>query len=212
MTGYPITAKALAEALGTFFLIFTIALVITDPAASQWGPLAIAAVLCAMIYAIGHISRAHFNPAVTLAYALLKDCKPREIIPYLAAQLTATTAASFAALIIRGHPELEPATFDLVPTVIAEFTFTFALVVVIMNVALRQPNNQHYGLAIAATVLAGILAVGPISAAAFNPAVLLAVTIIGYANFADLWPHLLAQLTAATAAVYAFKAMTKPAP
>ncbi len=209
MTGYPISAKALAEAIGTFFLVLTIALVITDPTSSQWGPLAIAAVLCAMIYATGHISRAHFNPAVTLAYVLLSDCKPKEVIPYLAAQLTAAGAASFTALILRGHPELAPMTFDLIPTLIAEFVFTFALVVVIMNVALRQPGNQHYGLAIAATVLAGILAVGDTSAAAFNPAVLVAFAITGFARIADLWPHLLAQLTAATAAAVAFRAMTK---
>ncbi|MEO1718002.1 MAG: porin, partial [Planctomycetota bacterium] len=148
------------------------------------------------------------NPAVTLAYALLKDCKPGEIAPYLAAQLAATAAATVTALAIHGTPELQPRTFDLVPTLLAEFTFTVALVVVIMNVALRQPNNQHFGIAIAATVLAGILAVGETSAAAFNPAVLVAFALTGFANTTDLWPHLLAQLTAATTAVFAFKAMT----
>ncbi|MEL6498238.1 MAG: aquaporin [Planctomycetota bacterium] len=208
MPSYPLTAKALAEFIGTYFLILTITLAITDPTPSPWAPLAIAAVLCAFVYATGHISRAHFNPAVTLAYALLKDCKPREIAPYLAAQFAATAAATFTALAIHGSPELAPRTFELVPTLLAEFTFTFALVVVIMNVALRQPNNQHYGFAIAATVLAGILAVGETSAAAFNPAVLVSFALTGFANATDLWPHLLAQLTAATTAVLTFKAMT----
>ncbi|MGP1272012.1 MAG: aquaporin [Phycisphaerales bacterium] len=203
----PLRAKALAEAVGTFFLVLTISLVITDPTPTGWGPIAIAAVLAAMIYALGHISRAHFNPAVTFAFVLMRDCTPREIAPYLAAQIAAAGAASFLALILQGSPEMPPRTFDLVPTLLAEFVFTFALVVVILHVALRQPGNQHYGITIAAVVLAGIVTVGPISAAAFNPAVLICFAVTDFANPSDLWPHLLAQLTAAITAVFAFEAM-----
>lgn len=206
--------RALVEFIGTLLLVLAIGLAVLPPGAGALAPLAIAATLCALIYAGGHVSEAHYNPAVTLA-ALLRGWLPaRHALPYFIAQFLAAAAAAGIVLFLKpSDPAAAPLTIDPLPTLIAEALFTFALVFVILNVATTAAlkNNQFYGLAIALTVLGGILAVGPISGAVFNPAVLLALTIMGIIQPTDTWPHLLGQLAGSLVALAAF-GITEPRP
>jgi aquaporin Z len=94
---------------------------------------------------------------------------------------------------------------------IVEFLFTFALCYVVLNVATARgtEGNSFYGLAIGFTVAAGILAVGPVSGGAFNPAVAIGATVMGLFSWSHLWIYLVANLAGGAAAAYAFRA-TQP--
>ncbi|MEI6862365.1 MAG: aquaporin [Verrucomicrobiota bacterium] len=83
--------KYLVEFICTFFLVFTIGMVVREHA--MLAPLAIGAVLMAMIFAGGHVSGAHYNPAVTLAVYLRGKCEAKDVAPYWAAQFLAAAAA-----------------------------------------------------------------------------------------------------------------------
>ena len=158
--------KFVVELTGTFFLILTIGITAD--------PLAIAAVLMGLIYFGGHISKAHYNPAVTLAFYLQKSISKSDVALYLVAQLIGAVLAGALSLSITGVPtEIAVQVSNWYQATLIEVLFTFIMVLVILNVAIAPTTagNQFYGLAIAATVYAGIMAAGPISGAAFNPAV-----------------------------------------
>lgn len=199
--------KAIVEFVGTFFLVFTITMVVIEPGAGALAPLAIGSVLMVMVYAGGHVSGAHYNPAVTMAVFLRGKCPAGDIAPYIIAQLLAAAAASGLALVFKDTSGLTPSEFEIVPTILAEVLFTFALVFVILNVATAKATagNPYYGVAIGLTVLAGAYAVGGVSGGAFNPAVVLALGITGLAEWTDLWMHLIGNVGGALAAVAAFK-------
>jgi len=200
---------AVVEFIGTFFLMIAIAFVVSGPVAESvgvLGPFVFSGVLIAMIYAGGHVSGAHYNPAVSLAFLLHGELERRELVPYLVAQLTAAAAAVYTARLIAGGAAPAPLAIEPLPGLLAEFVFTFALVYVILNVATARllEDNQFYGVAIGAVVLGGAYAVGPVSAAAFNPAVAVGLAIAGVVDWADLWIHGLAELAAAVAAARVF--------
>lgn len=205
-------AKLIVEFIGTFFLILTIGMTVIDPGgAGAFAPLAIASVLMVMVYAGGHISGAHYNPAVTLAALLRGKITPKDAVPYIIAQVLGAVAASVAALFLKDGETivaLEPA---IVPALLAEFLFTFALAYVVLNVATAKATagNSFYGLAIGFIVLAGAFAVGGISGGAFNPAVAIGLGIMGLVEWADLWIHLIAEAAGGVAAAMVFKATVK---
>jgi aquaporin Z len=197
------------EFIGTFFLVLTVCCVVLFNAALA--PLAIGAVLAAMIFAGGHISGGHFNPAVTLAVFLRGRMAARDVGPYMAAQMVGGT---LAALIARLVVDATTTPFsvsgrDLVAAFVVELLFTFALAYVVLNVATSQahPNNSFYGLAIGFTVLAGAVAVGGVSGGAFNPAVGFGTAVAGVASWSMLWVYVLATLAGGAAAAYAFRAL-----
>lgn len=197
--------KYLVEFIGTFFLVFTIGCTVIPGSEGVIPPLAIGGVLMAMIFAGGHISGAHYNPAVTVAVFLRGKCPASDIVPYIVAQLAAAAVASLAATYLMGQGS--PLAIPEVPkALLAGFLFTFALVYVILNVATSRANegNGFYGLAIGFTVMAGAFAVGGISGAAFNPAVALGFGMMGLVNFTDLWIHLVSNVGGAVAAAYVF--------
>ena len=136
-------------------------------------PLAIGSVLMTMIYAGGHISGAHYNPAVTLALWMRGRCPTQEVPGYIVAQVVAAVAAAIFVLFLKGHPTIKAAEPDIVRALAAEFVFTFALAYVVLNVATAKgtEGNSFYGLAIGFLVLVGAISVGWVSGAAFNPAV-----------------------------------------
>ncbi|MFN9974081.1 MAG: aquaporin, partial [Phycisphaerae bacterium] len=186
-------SKYAVESIGTFFLVGAIGLTTIDPGgAGAWAPAAIAATLIAMIYAGGHISGAHYNPAVTAAVTIRGKCFLADAIPYIVAQCVGAAAAAFLVLYLKSGAKIEPRTYVPIPALIAEALFTFAMVFVILNVATAKANanNSHYGVSIGMIVLGGMLCVGPISGAGFNPAVALACGLWGMVNWADLGPHL----------------------
>jgi aquaporin Z len=193
--------KYLVELIGTFFLMATIGL-----AAGPLAPLAIGAVLMVMIFAGGHISGAHYNPAVTLAVFLRGKCPPGDVLPYMAVQVVGAALAAFVVLFLKGVPG-EPQTIDMLRALAAEFLFTFALAYVVLNVATAKgtSGNSFYGLAIGFTVLAGAVAVGPISLGAFNPAVAVGLTVLGNSAVANIWIYLVANFAGGAAAAMVFK-------
>ncbi|MEN9662194.1 MAG: hypothetical protein RL324_1143 [Verrucomicrobiota bacterium] len=196
--------KAFVEFIGTFFLVFTIGMAVRS--GSPLAPLAIAAGLMAVIYGGGHVSGAHFNPAVTLAALIRGSCPKQDALPYLAAQFLAAFSAAWLTCYLVGAPEHAPVLRGTVPSAIVEFLFTFALAWVILNVATAKANagNSHYGLAIAMVVLAGAVSVGGISGGAFNPAVGLGVYIMGLETAHQLAVYFIADLAGGAAAALAF--------
>ena len=202
--------KYLVELIGTFFLLFTIGNVVVEPGPGVLAPLAIGSVLMVMIYAGGHISGAHYNPAVTVAVLLRGKCEAKDVVPYIVAQLAGAAAAAGAVMFLKG-PEtvVQPMELaDKIPQVMAaEILFTFALVYVILNVATAKgtEGNSFYGLAIGFTVLAGALAVGGISGGVFNPAVALGISIIGKLPWDSIWIYLAANFVGAILGALVFK-------
>jgi aquaporin Z len=198
--------KYFVEFIGTFFLVFTVGASVRSGA--PLAPVAIGSVLMVMIFAGGHISGGHFNPAVTLAVWLRGKCEAKDVVPYWVAQLVAAVAAAVLVLFVTEKPALPPGLHGTVPSLIVEFLFTFALAWVVLNVATAKgtAGNSFYGLAIGFTVLSGAVAVGGISGGAFNPAVGLGVFVMGLANLHQLAVYLVADLLGGGAAALAFKA------
>jgi aquaporin Z len=202
--------KYVVEFIGTFFLVFTIGNVVVEPGAGNLAPLAIGGVLMVMIFAGGHISGAHYNPAVTLAVFLRGKCDAKDVGPYLGAQVAAAAIAAKCVLFLKG-PDAVIQAMDLsakIPQVIlAEILFTFALAFVILSVATAKgtEGNSFYGLAIGFTVMAGAFAVGGISGGVFNPAVAVGISVIGLSSWANIWVYLVANFAGGALAAFVFK-------
>jgi len=202
--------KYLVEFIGTFFLVFTVcaASMGTD---KTLVPLAAGAVLAAMIFAGGHISGGHFNPAVSVAVFVRGRLGARDLGFYVVAQLVAGAAAAGVARFVayNSTPVASsiPSGRPLAAAIVAELVFTFALAYVVVNVATSKdhPNNSFYGLAIGFTVLAGAVAVGGVSGGAFNPAVGLGVCLAGLAGWKMIWIYLLATVAGGALAGYVFR-------
>jgi aquaporin Z len=200
--------KYAAEFIGTFFLVFTVGCTGIAAGPGVIPPLAIGAVLMVMIYAGGHVSGAHFNPAVTLGVFLRGRCPAVDVVPYWIAQLAGAFAAAAIVLFLKAG---EAVSLDaVVPAAFAaELLFTFALVYVILNVATAKSTagNSYFGLAIGFTVLAGAFAVGDVSGGAFNPAVAVGAMVMGMLPWGKLWLYLAAELIGGAVAAMVFKAI-----
>lgn len=202
--------KYLVEFIGTFFLVFTIGMVVINTGDSVLlAPLAIGSALMVMVYAGGHISGGHYNPAVSLAVFLRGKLTSRELGIYWVVQLLGAAVASGVVLFLKGNPTVTAFPVDSIRALIAEFLFTFALCYVVLNVATAKgtAGNSFYGLAIGFTVAAGAYAVGPISGAAFNPAVALGLSIMGLSSWINIWYFVVGNLAGALVAAYAFRAI-----
>ena len=210
--------KLIVEFIGTFFLVFTVGMSVKGPdGAGPLAAVAIGSVLMVMVYAGGHISGGHYNPAVTLGVTLRGKAPWAALIPYWVAQEAAAVAAGFAVLFIKGSASGGPpgpaggaATTYAVPAqLLVEFLFTFALVYVVLNVATAKgtTGNSFYGLAIGFTVMAGAFAVGPVSGGAFNPAVAVGVASAGLAEWTNIWIPIAADLAGGAVAALVFKGL-----
>ena len=206
------TAKLLTELIGTFFLVLTIGLTVLI--GSALAPLAIAGILMTMIYAGGHVSGAHYNPAVTLAVWLRGKMPASEIAPYMAAQIVGAILAAFAAYAVTGDVlQVTPAEeTGLGAFFLLELLFTFALVFVILNVAtsIETAGNDYFGLAIGLVGLAGARAAGPSSGGAFNPAVALGPILVDLfvgegLTVSGLWVYLVATFAGGALAAFVFR-------
>lgn len=200
--------KYVVEFIGTFFLVFTIGMTVMSPKdAGILAPLAIGSALMVMIFAGGHISGAHYNPAVTLAVLLRGKCLVTDAIAYWIMQALAAVAAALVVIFMKGDQATPGPAPDIAKALVAEFLFTFALCYVVLNVATAKgtANNSFYGLAIGFTVLTGALAVGAVSGGAFNPAVAIGITMMGLSAVANIWIFFVANFAAAVAAAFVFK-------
>ena len=161
----PLGRKLVVEFIGTFFLVYTVCMA-THPTtgAGTLAPLAIGAVLMVMVFAGGHVSGAHYNPAVSTAVLFRGKMTATEWVSYVVTQLVAAVLAALLARAVVGHASAA-ATFGVGKMLIVEFLFTFALAYVVLNVATAPgtAGNSFYGLAIGFTVAAGAFAVGGVS-------------------------------------------------
>lgn len=207
MLRFPAMAKYLTEFIGTFFLVSTIGYTVIAPGAGDMAPLAIGATLMVMIFAGGHVSGGHYNPAVTLAVYLRGRCPAMDVLPYWLAQLCGAGAAAVLVLFVRDKVVVTALEPDVTRALIAEFIYTFALCYVVLNVATAKgtTGNPTYGLAIGFTVLAGAYSVGAISGGAFNPAVAVGITVMGLSRIANIWIYVVANFAAAAAAAFTFR-------
>jgi aquaporin Z len=202
--------KYAVELIGTFLFLFTIAVSVLS--ASTWAPLAIGTALMVMIYAGGHISGGHYNPAVTLAALVRGRIGLPDAIGYWIAQLAGGLLAMALARWVIDPAQVHTLTLSghaLSAAFIAELLFTFALCYVVLNVATSKdhPTNSFYGLAIGFTVLTGAIAVGGLSGGVFNPAVAISGAAIGLFAWPTLWAYLVAQIIAGIAAGLTFLAL-----
>ena len=202
--------KDAVEAIGAFFLVFTVA--VSGLSHSTFTPLAAGSALMVMVYAGGHISGGHYNPAVTLAALVRRRIGWGQAVQYWIVQLVAGVVAGLVARAVVDPATvttLRPSGRALGATAVVELLFTFALCYVVLNVATSkdQPGNSFFGLAIGFTVAAGAFAVGGISGAAFNPAVSLGAAVGGLFAWSTLWVYLVAQAVAGIAAGLVFRAL-----
>ena len=206
------TAKLITEFIGTFFLVLTIGLTVLI--GSEFAPIAIGSVLMVMVYMGGHVSGAHYNPAITLAVWMRGKLPAAEILPYMGVQVLAAVAGAFCAYLVTGDVlTVAPAEeTSLASFFLLELLFTFALALVILNVATsaETAGNSYYGLAIGFTVLAGAFAAGPISGGAFNPAVALGPILVDLfvgegLTVSGLWVYLVATFAGAALAALVFR-------
>jgi aquaporin Z len=202
--------KYLAEFIGTFFLVLTVGCTGIAVGPGVIPPLAIGSVLMVMIYAGGHISGAHYNPAVTLGVWLRGACRAAALVPYMAGQTVAALAAAAAVIYLKIGAPVHAFRAATGPGFISEFLFTFALVYVVLQTATTKSTsgNSYFGLAIGFTVLAGAFAVGDISGAAFNPAVAIGACAMGMLPWSMLWLYLAAEFAGGALAAAVFHALT----
>jgi aquaporin Z len=201
----PLDRKLAAEFVGTFFLVFTVGMATAKTGAGALAPLAIGSVLMVMVFAGGHISGGHYNPAVSTAVLIRGKMTSGEWVSYVATQLV---AGVLAGLLVRGFNGAGTA-IAIASTwkvLVAEFLFTFALAYVVLNVATARgtEGNSFYGLAIGFTVAVGAFAVGGVSGGAFNPAVALGASVMGIFKWSHIWIYLLATELGGAVAAGAF--------
>jgi aquaporin Z len=198
-----ISNKLIAEFIGTMFLV---------TAALLGGGVAAAATLCLCIYAMGHVSGGHYNPAVSVGVFLRGRSSQRELIEYVVAQFAGALVAFVLWRIISGgNPEGYTAPkVDFGKGLIGEFLGTFLLVTTVLHVATTKAlaGNQFYGAAIGLCVIGGGAIAGAAgSGGALNPAVGLGIVLSGTKEFAAIAVYLLGCLGGGAVAAIVFRIM-----
>jgi aquaporin Z len=197
--------KLVVEFVGMFLFVFTVGMATNKAGAGALAPLAIGSVLMVMVFAGGHVSGGHFNPAVSTAVFLRRRMAGIEFATYVVTQLVAAVLAGFVVRYVGGREAHAPVA-STGKMLVAEFLFTFALAWVVLHVATASGTlgNSFYGLAIGFTVVTGAFAVGGISGGAFNPAVAIGAMVTGLLEWSNIWIYLIAELLGAAVAAYLF--------
>ncbi len=192
--------KVLTEFIGTFFLVMGAAL---------GGGLGAASALMVMVYAGGHISGAHYNPAVSLAVWMRGRLSIGDMIGYWMSQIG---GGLLAAVVVANVLSTEGLGECVIPDdgiargIIAEIIGTFALAYVVLNVATAKgtSGNSFYGLAIGGTVLAMATVIGKFSGGAYNPAVAIGLSIQKTLCWSQIWIYMVGSIGGAALAAIAF--------
>src|SRR4051794_14361289 len=210
-------AKLLTEFAGTF--VFLVAIAFSGPSGAL-APLVVGLALTAMVYMGGHVSGAHYNPAVSFALYLRGVIGLATMGLYWATQVVAGVLAfGFASLLGAHVAGVHPGPGVVWSSALAaEVVFTAALALVVLNVAATKETagNSYYGLAIGFTVAAGAFAVGPVPGAAFNPAVGIGATLVSalssHGGWSDLWIYIAGPLIGAAVAAGIHWLQARPGP
>ena len=207
--------RYLAELIGTFALVFcgTGAIVINDVTNGNVSHVGVAItfglIVTVMIYALGSISGAHINPAVTIAFSFTDRYDKKDLVPYIIAQLLgAFLASGVLRYLFQEHDHLG-ATFpigDWQQTFILEIILTYFLMLVILLVSQNKEVTQFTGLAVGATVLLEAMFAGPITGASMNPARSIAPAIVS-GNISELWIYIIAPIIGAVLASFTWKVL-----
>jgi len=207
----------IAELTGTFALVFcgTGAMVIdqqTNGAVSHIGvAITFGLIVMGMIYALGNISGAHLNPAVSIAFALAKRFPIKQIVPYLISQIAGAVLASLTLKALFPTNELLGATIPAgseMQSFILELILTFFLMLVIINVATGSKEQGMFaGIAIGAVVALEAMFAGPICGASMNPARSLGPAIVS-GHLAHVWLYIVAPVTGAALSILLWKYLT----
>jgi aquaporin Z len=202
--------KLVVEFIGTFFLVFTVGMAVNN--AGALAPLAIGSALMVMVFAGGHVSGGHYNPAVSTAVFLRGKISQPEYVSYVVTQIVAGVVAGLVIIVLGYDFDNAADVAGAGKMLIVEFLFTFALATVVLNVATSRgtEGNSFYGLAIGFTVATGAFAVGAISGGAFNPAVAIGAMVMGLLSWGDIWIYLIANLAGGAVAAFVFL-YTQPA-
>jgi aquaporin Z len=204
---YSLDRKLAVEFIGMFLFVFTVGMATesANKSGALLAPLAIGSLLMVIVFAGGHVSGGHYNPAVSTAVFLRGKIKSNEFLAYVVTQFV---AAALAGLLVNavGGKQTAGATASTGKMLVAEFLFTFALAYIVLNVATAKgtAGNSFYGLAIGFTVVVGAISVGWISGGAFNPAIALGASVLGAFKWANIWIYLLADFLGGAAAAGAF--------
>jgi aquaporin Z len=199
--------KYFTEFIGTMFLVLVVGVAAIGGAAGGMAPVAIGTVLMVMIYAGGHISGAHYNPAVTLAVLIRGRINMGDAITYWIAQVGGALAAwAIAKFVFEVEGPGTSAVKSVSKGLGGEVLGTFALAYVVLNVATAKANNGNsfYGLAIGFTVLTCAYSLGGYSGGAFNPAVAIGACLMKGFVWADIWIYLLGCFGGAAVAALVF--------
>ena len=208
MRSLPLGPALVAEAIGTFALVFAGCGAI---AVGALGPAGVAAafglVIMVMIYALGHVSGAHFNPAVTAAFAVGRHFPMSRVLPYWAAQVGGAVAGAALLRATLGDVSLgvtHPSGSD-VQSLVWEVVLTFFLMLVIVAVATdTRAVGQGAAIAIGGAVALGSLVGGPISGASMNPARSIGPAVVS-GDLSDLWIYLVAPPIGAIVAALVYR-------
>jgi aquaporin Z len=202
---YPLDRKLTVEFIGMFMFVFTVGMATNRAGAGALAPLAIGGALMVLVFAGGHISGGHFNPAVSAAVLVRGRMTSREFGAYVVTQFVAAVLAGLVVRVVGGHEAHAPVA-GAGRMLIAEFLFTFTLAWVVLNVATARGTmgNSFYGLAIGFTVVTGAFAVGGISGGAFNPAIAVGAMVTGLLKWSNIWIYLLADFLGGLVAARVF--------
>jgi len=210
----PFVQKIIAEIFGTYFLMFAGCGAVTINASKNgaitfpgvaivWG-----LAVMVMVYAVGHISGAHLNPAVTLAFATCGRFPWRQLPAYVLAQMLGSTlAAGTLRLMFGGRHEHFPGTLPTgsdVQSLVIEIITTFYLMFVISGVATdNRAIGELAGLAVGATILLNVLIAGPVSGASMNPARSVGPALVS-GQYRSIWVYLVGPVAGAVAGAWAY--------
>jgi aquaporin Z len=195
---HSLKVKLTTEFIGTFILCLSICIVGVYGVVGEYTSIVVATTLMILIYAGGNISGAHYNPVISLVFYIRGYCEKRELLPYVITQITAGCCAALITKNFLFPNSLPQDSVDLGnEAILAELIFTFALAYVILIVATTKSiaGNLYYGFAISLVVFLGIILVGDISRASFNPAVTGSLILTGKLSITHSWMHILPQLS-----------------
>jgi len=208
-----------AECLGTFALVFagTGAIVINDASGGTVSHVGIALtfglIVLSMIYALGDVSGAHLNPAVTLGFFLARRFEGRWVVPYVGSQCAGALLASLALRLMFPRNATLGATLpagDILQSFALEFILTFLLMFVILSVSTgSKEKGVLAGVAVGSVIALEALFAGPISGASMNPARSLAPAVVSL-RLDSLWVYLTAPVLGACAGVLACRCVQNP--